>query len=659
MKTVIWAGACSLESQPFKDIFETHFSKHKNYSVPKTLGRSEPFLIVSEDIDILFTYSHQYPRTQQIYVCRRTDFLNAFQIGVRPLTRHFFILDCQTQDHFKLLLTRFDIQLGTSKKLSHSFSPIPSMQNSLEVLRRITEDRLFELRNFSHQEEDRRKNFRSLIHLARCLSMSRDIEEVVQYLWNDLRSIDGILGLSLLVTDASGQCHQIVTKSGKFHFEEIPPLTDPQVDFIGSMINGNSEANLVSLTPQEVESLNFMLKKGLKHPYLCVLTSETSAKIFFLFLETDGIWKITTAFQEFLQERIAFIHLTLEKHLLQEEIKSKASLWATTFDDLQDPLGIITQKRNLVRANRQFQSFKGTICYNVWAKTDSPCSQCPSTVTESTVFEIQVNQKIYQARIFPIKEDEFTIPQAFIAHYVDITTERILYSRLIQSEKMMAVGRLAGDLSQALSFPLKKIIQITEKILAYPTLTGQAQNDMSEIRKASLRSLRIIDDFENFSKGKIDKELVMAETVVEKTIPLIKALIHGHRFHLQLAERKHPIRASLSLLQQVLYNLLRNAHQSMKSHGELRISTEPSDIGNIEGVQISVLDSGSGIDKDFREKIFQPFVTSKGSTDGIGLGLNIVKQIVESHSGKVGYEPRPEGGSKFWIWLPLSKENLK
>lgn len=659
MKTVIWAGSCSSKSQPLKEVLESSFARDKNYSVLKNLGRMEPFLIVSEDLGTLFRCSHQYPRTQQIYICHQSGFLEAFQLGIRPLNRHIFIVDTQTPDQFRQLLEKIDAHSIAPKKLSPSFGPIPSMQNSLEVLKRITEDRLFELRNFSHQEEERRKNFRSLIHLARCLSMSRDIEEVVQYLWNDLRSVEGVVGLSFLISDVSGQCHQILIKSGKFHFEELPSLTDPQMEFIANIVSSHPETILSSLSSQDVESLNFMLKRGIKNPYICVLTSETSAKTFFLFLETNEHWKTTNTFQEFLQERLSFIHLTLEKHLLQEEIKSKANLWATTFDDLQDPLAIITQKRNLVRANRQFQTVKGTICHDVWAQSNHPCSQCPQTVTEAASFEIQVDQKIYQARVFPIREEPTLISQAFIAHYVDITTERILYSRLIQSEKMIAVSRLAGDLSQALSFPLKKIIQVTEKILVYPQLTGQSQNDLNEIRKASLRSLRIIDDFENFSKGKIDKELVMAETVVEKTIPLIKALIHGHRFHLQLAEIKHPIRASLSLLQQVLYNLLRNAHQSMKSHGQLLISTESKSIGNVEGVQISVLDSGCGISEDFREKIFQPFVTSKSSTEGTGLGLNIVKQIVESHSGKVGYEPRSEGGSKFWIWIPLAKDNLK
>jgi signal transduction histidine kinase len=659
MKSIFWAGSCSSKASVLKEIVESNFSFGKDPALLRTAQERQNLpLLISEDFELLLKYSQKNPNSHQIYICRSEEFLEHFQAGVRPLNREFFLLDCQTPEEFHHLISEESPLRGYSRRVGHSAGPIPSMKNSLEVLRRITEDRLFEMRNFSLQEEDRRKKFRSLIHLARGLSMSRDIEEVVQYLWTDLRVIEGLTGLCFLITDRTGQCHQIATKSGKFHFGELNALSDAHKEFLAYLLDAHRDDILGQISAHDVESLNFLFKRPLKSPFVCQMTSESSEKFFFLFLETDGHWKKTSTFSEYLQERLSFIHLTLEKHLLQEQIKSKASLWATTFDDLHDPLAIITQRRNTVRANRQFQTLKGQLCHQAWAHSESPCPRCPKTIQESTTFEIQIDQKIYQARLYPIAVNPSTIAQAFIAHYVDVTTERILYSRLIQSEKMIAVGKLAGDLSQALSFPLKKIIQLTEKMLNFPTLSSQSMGDLSEIRRAGHRSLRIIEDFENFSKGRIEKELVMAETIVKKTIPLIKALIHGHRFHLQLADNKHPIMASTSLLQQVLYNLLRNAHQAIQGHGELRISTESLPMDSTEGVCISVLDSGSGIPPELRGKIFQPFVTSKDSTEGTGLGLNIVKQIIESHQGKVGYEPRPEGGSKFWIWLPLFKTKL-
>lgn len=653
MRPIVWVGACSVQAQPLKDFLNSGVASLIDSTLPKNLsGRLEPLIVVSEDFNELARASQIHPQALQLFICSSFTLLEMLQRSVRPLNRYYFLVDRQGLNDFQALIKTLEAKAPSQRRFGNLWGPIPSMHNSLEVLKRLTEERLFELKHFSFQEEDRRKNFRSLIHLARCLSMSRDIEEVVQYLWQDLRSVDGLKSLAFLIFNNSGYCHQITQKSGKFHFEELPSLSDGNKVFLDGLMRSLAHDGLVPLDGGAVAGLNFMLRQQFNYPFICSLNSASSENTFLLLIETDGTWQKTDVFEEYLDERLSFIHLTLEKHLLQEEIKSKANLWATTFDDLQDPLAIVSQNRTVIRSNRRFSVLDSNLCHSIWAGSATLCAQCPKIISNSTQFEIQIEQKIFQARLFPIYENGEKSPKSFIAHYVDSTTERILYSRLIQSEKMIAVGKLAGDLSEALSVPLKRIIEIANKILALPLLSDQVRQDTEEIRKAGFRSLRIIEDFENFSRGQIEKHLIMAETIVEKTIPLVKALLHGHRFYLQLAEPKHPIQASLSLLQQVLYNLLRNAHQAMTEHGEILITTETRLFEEIPGVQISVLDSGAGLSDEMKGKIFQPFVTSKSGTEGTGLGLNIVKQIVESHQGRVGYEPRPEGGSKFWIWIP-------
>jgi two-component system NtrC family sensor kinase len=656
MKTIVWVGDCSPEAQFLKNQITTSGPSGTSTAPLKNLiGQKDPFLIISENLNVLMNAAHKHPQSLQLFICRASAFIDSFQMGVRPLNRYFFLIDQQSPEQFQHLIAKLETKAPTKKKAIHSQGPMTSMQNSLEVLKRITEDRLFELKNFSYQEEERRKHFRALIQLARRLSMSKDIEEVVQYLWHDLRTIDGLTSMSFLIVENARTSHRIIAKSGKFHFEETVALTASEIEDLQLHFRLQDHDQLRLLTSNDVPLFHKLLGRSLSNPVLSVFAGDQSEKNFFLILETQPKWHMTEVFKEHLSERLSFIQLTLEKYLLQEEIKSKANLWETTFNELQDPLAIITQKRILVRSNQQFQKVGDTLCHKVWIGSDSLCPPCPKNVTKTTQFEIQKDDRLFHTRLFPIQGEVDKTPQAFIAHYVDVTTERTLYSRLVQSEKMIAVGKLAGDLSQALSLPLSSIHSIARKLMETPTLERQTEVDLSEIAKASQRSLRIIEDFENFSQGNIHRELIMAETVVEKTIPLVKALLHGHRFHLQLSEKKHPILASLSLLQQVLYNLLRNAHQAMKSHGEIQISTESKSFGEVPGVQISVLDSGTGVSAEVRTKIFQPFVTSKVSTEGTGLGLNIVKQIIESHRGQVGYEPRLEGGSKFWIWMPIER----
>jgi hypothetical protein len=659
MKTVVWAGPCSSEAGEFKDYLELNYRGLTQNLLKSIAIRVQPFLIVSENWqDLLDTYL-DYPSAKQIYFCRENDFYETLKLGIRPLNRFYFLYHQSSLEEFRSLLNQIEAEAQFQlRPPGGHVNPIPSMQNSLAVLKKLNDERLFALHSFSRQEEERRKNFRSLIQLARSLSMSRDIEEVMQRLWFELKTLDGVIGLSLLITDQLKRTFSVTMRSGKFHFEEINLSHQNSLPNAPGLTSKESEKFLRSLEPEEVIWLNAVLKQNVSRAHICSLSQDQDEKTFVLILETKAQWYETPSFTEYLNERLSFIRLTIEKHLLQEEIKSKAALWADTFDELQDPLAILTQKRQIVRANRRYQINEDSTCHRIWGDPERLCPDCPSVVDQKNSFQLQHDQKVYQARVFPIFDSTST-PRSFVAHYVDVTAEKTLYGRLLQSEKMAAIGKLADDLSTALSAPLDRIIEVTETIVSSEEATGQLHHDLSEINKAAKRSLRIMGDFENFSKGKIEKIPILAETVIEKTIPLIKALIHGHRFQLQLSEQKHQILGSLSLLQQVLYNLLRNAHQAMTRHGELIISTESKSRASTPGVQICVLDSGPGLPEEVRARLFKPFVTTRSDTGGTGLGLNIVKQIVESHLGAVGYEPRPEGGSKFWIWLPTKEEDTQ
>jgi C4-dicarboxylate-specific signal transduction histidine kinase len=106
-------------------------------------------------------------------------------------------------------------------------------------------------------------------------------------------------------------------------------------------------------------------------------------------------------------------------------------------------------------------------------------------------------------------------------------------------------------------------------------------------------------------------------------------------------------------LQQVMLNLIRNAHEAMAQSEwrELEVATARLDDASIE---ISVADRGSGLPDEIAEHLFEPFRTTKRS--GMGLGLSICRSIVEAHGGKLQYQPNSGGGSIFRITLPATPE---
>jgi two-component system sensor kinase FixL len=110
-------------------------------------------------------------------------------------------------------------------------------------------------------------------------------------------------------------------------------------------------------------------------------------------------------------------------------------------------------------------------------------------------------------------------------------------------------------------------------------------------------------------------------------------------------------------IQQVLINLLSNAFDAMdettRDRRKVRITTEPNGEGT---VCVSVRDRGAGIPGEVRDHLFEQFFTTK--EDGLGMGLSIVRSIVEAHGGKIGADNAEGGGARFYFTLPATKEHL-
>lgn len=674
MNTLVWLGPCNASSQKFLDLIRSESFQQKNniifFEIPHykegESNKIPPHNLLLAESHAILTYALQdFPTSHQVLFCRTIELSQLIHDGLRPLNRYFFLTDKQTQVDLQTLIHSFNYITTTVKNKPHYQSTLPSMRNSLAVLNKIAEDQINELQNFILADEERKHQFRSQIRLIRNLSMSRDIEEIAQVLWDDLKSNENIKSIFFLSMSKVGILNQIHYRNGKFYFELIRQTTATQKEFLKSINHQIQRDEIYNLSLAQMESLSFLIKKTLRKTLATPLFDFHFETQLILFLEVENNWTPPNTFREQISERLSFVRLTLEKHFLQESMRSKTHLWTSTFDDFNDPLAISDSDNHLIRFNQKFQqAFKGELKNPALGEKQTLPDFIKNRVEFSSTngsFEVGVQNKIYRVSTYPIKGTS-TTRSAHIIHAVDISTERALYSRITQSEKMVAIGQLAGNLSEALTRPLKEISRLASLYMPQPTISATAHQDLNEINKASLRSLKIIDDFEKFSHGTIVKTSLYAESIIEKTIPLIKAIIHGHRFQMRLSESRHLIFASLSLMQQVLYNLLRNAHQSMSQPGIIEISTETKELKSHSnkfrlGVIIKIIDSGRGVPETLRSMLFQPFISSKGN-DGTGLGLNIVKQIVESHDGVVGYEPNFGGGSIFWVWLPMSENEV-
>jgi len=219
---------------------------------------------------------------------------------------------------------------------------------------------------------------------------------------------------------------------------------------------------------------------------------------------------------------------------------------------------------------------------------------------------------------------------------------------------------LIAVLSHELRTPLNAIMSWTH-VLKLRGGNEETIRGLAAIERNGNIQARMISDILDMSRFNLGKMRLTLETVdpVETVSSAINAMrpstdAEGHRFKLDVEPRYRPIHVDSSRLQQILWNLLSNAIKFSPPGSEIRIALREEP----DGLRISVADQGRGIDPEFLPFLFDRFTQSDAASNrehgGLGLGLSIVKQLVEAHGGTVAAHSDGIGkGSVFEIWLPI------
>ncbi len=248
----------------------------------------------------------------------------------------------------------------------------------------------------------------------------------------------------------------------------------------------------------------------------------------------------------------------------------------------------------------------------------------------------------------------------------DQTDERLLQERLLQSEKMASVGQLVSGVAHELNNPLTGVMGFSQLLLARDldeTVRGQIQTIYGEAERAA----KIVQNLLSFARRrKPSKEMADINGLLQRVLELrsYDFTARGISLDMTLDTRMSPVWADPDQIQQVLFNVIKNAEQAMldaNGGGKLTVVTQ----GNETGVRVSIYDDGPGIPPEIARRIFDPFFTTKEAGEGTGLGLTICYSIIDEHGGRIWTEnrrptwDRPNGGgTAFHIDLPLGTEDL-
>lgn len=232
-------------------------------------------------------------------------------------------------------------------------------------------------------------------------------------------------------------------------------------------------------------------------------------------------------------------------------------------------------------------------------------------------------------------------------------------SILIQSAKMHALGEMAGGVAHEINNPLAIVQSNLELVIDQLKISGVPNKDFVEARLKSAqittnRIANIVRGLRSFSRtGELDPYRVNSvETLLAETLQLCheKFISNGIKVKVEIGNPSLEIQCRDIQVSQVLLNLLNNAFDALTGLEDKWIKI---DINQIHSqVEISVTDSGKGIEPELAERIFQPFFTTKEIGKGTGLGLSIAKGLIESHKGILFLDPN-SSHTRFVIRLPI------
>lgn len=272
---------------------------------------------------------------------------------------------------------------------------------------------------------------------------------------------------------------------------------------------------------------------------------------------------------------------------------------------------------------------------------------------------------------FPIKlsigDLDFGQQRGFVAYMRDLSESQAaereahtLQNELAHVSRISAMGSLATSLAHELNQPLTAVANYAHAardLLGDPTPANLelVREAMDECASEALRAGQIVHRLRDFIKrGETERHIVSLARMIQEASVL--ALMNGDGKGVDFETETDPSADSVIVdpvqLQQVVLNLIRNALEAMlqSDHKILRISTCRTGEGF---AQVSIQDSGPGLDRKIAERLFHPFNSTK--SEGMGLGLSICHSIVQSHGGRIWAEPSALGGTAFHFTVPLAE----
>jgi two-component system cell cycle sensor histidine kinase/response regulator CckA len=365
------------------------------------------------------------------------------------------------------------------------------------------------------------------------------------------------------------------------------------------------------------------------------------------------------------QEAFIFAPVPSIVAMTSGEIKAINPAFATMIQDK-----VILEKKEILKLGKNILDFvhdstreEDVIGHlqRVFASVDNP-EPLEIKFTSNTV------TMAYMSRIGKSRDKSDT-NNLLLIQFLDISSQKLLEQQFIQSQKMQSVGQLAGGIAHDFNNLLTAMIGFCDLLLQRYTQSDPSYGDVIQIRQNAKRAAKLVRQLLAFSRQQtLSPKVVSVTEILAELSSLLKRLI-GADIEFQITHGRDiwPIKVDYGQFEQVVINLCVNARDALSRNGKLTVRTRNYyaehpfkciyDTGHPgDYVLVEVIDTGTGIDPDIIENIFEPFFTKKNpegrAGSGTGLGLSTVYGIVNQTGGFIRVITELGKGSNFQVFIP-------
>jgi signal transduction histidine kinase len=378
-------------------------------------------------------------------------------------------------------------------------------------------------------------------------------------------------------------------------------------------------------------------------------------------------------------------HEIAERKRIEVDLQNSHEILVTVIDSIDADIFVADMASyEVLLMNRHMRQnyggdCTGRACYEAFQKRIGPCEECPKVKLVDSQ-GIPTGLHVWQARSPLTGRDYLNFDRAIpwidgrlvqLQIAMDITElnraqqEKLrLETQLRQAQKMEAIGNLAGGIAHDFNNILAAILGYAEIALEVVKHDPQLRIYLREVIIAAHRARDLTSQILTFSRqAEVEPRPMRLSTVVRESVKLLRATLPTTIDIRETIQTHATIVADPTQMHQVVMNLATNAAHAMEPGGgvlAITLEKSPPRLGAkaADWIQLEISDTGRGIPAEIRDRIFEPYFTTKEKGKGTGLGLAVVHGIVKTCGGEIRVESRPGEGTRFIVALPTRDHNV-